>query len=385
MVSNGFGEAAIAGSIARAIVARSPGAAVDHAPLVGSLPADTWPPAVGPRARMPSGGLVTYGNVRNLLGDLRAGLARLTLAQFRFLSAQRCRDVVVAVGDVFCAGACVVFARRPTVFVATAKSQYVAPHSRIECAIARRARVTFARDEPTARALRWRGVNARWVGNAMMDELKERSCPLPSAHGMLSIGVLAGSRADAIPNAVRALRRLRLIAARGVRGHHGVRALFALAPSVDAAALMHALSSDGIALRPTGARSGIVAAGAQGSLEVAIVAGCLPAVLEQSSLVLGQAGTGNEQAAGAGRPVVAAMESGEHAGRMGWYRMRQQKLLGDALLVLPQDDERFVRGVVTLLEDPARMNAMARVGRERMGPPGACAAIANTVIATAGS
>ena len=47
---------------------------------------------VGPRAAMPSGGLIAMGNVRNIARDVRAGLLGLTLAQRRFL-AQRARPI----------------------------------------------------------------------------------------------------------------------------------------------------------------------------------------------------------------------------------------------------------------------------------------------------
>jgi uncharacterized protein (TIGR03492 family) len=101
--------------------------------------------------------------------------------------------------------------------------------------------------------------------------------------------------------------------------------------------------------------------------------------------VLGQAGTGNEQAVGLGKPVVSAADSRPGMpDRVGWYRMRQQRLLGDALLVLPAaDDDAFASGVVKLLDDQRRMDDMARTGRERMGGSGGAAAIAKAALAVA--
>src|SRR5579864_5712579 len=160
LVSNGYGEMAIALYIARAIRAQAGAARIEHFPLVGRAPNGAWPEGVGPQAEMPSGGLIANWNVRNLAADIGAGLGVLTLRQFRFLSRQRQRDVIIAVGDIYCLSLSLFAARRPTIFVATAKSDYVAPHSRIELAIARRAAAVFARDEATAASMRAAGVAA---------------------------------------------------------------------------------------------------------------------------------------------------------------------------------------------------------------------------------
>ena len=383
LVSNGFGEMSILDCIARAIVRKEPSARLAHMPLVGHLPHDAWPPPVGPQAEMPSGGLVTYWNVRNIVRDVGAGLVGLTLRQLAFLSRQRgAYDAVVAVGDVFCAAACLMFVRRPTVFVATAKSEYVAPHSRLECAIARRARITFARDEATAAALTRAGVRARYVGNVMMDGVADASASvdLRPDLGAIRATVLPGSRSDAPANAQAAIRRLKLIATLGGRR---VQAFVALAPAVATSAIADAIAREGVAIAPTGAATGIVAKGADPRIELVVVRGGLGAALLASEIVLGQAGTGNEQAAGLGRPVLAAAEPGESPQSVGWYRMRQQKLLGDALLVVPADDGSFARAALSLLADPDRMAAMGAAGRARMGGAGASDAIADATIALA--
>jgi uncharacterized protein (TIGR03492 family) len=373
LVSNGYGEAAIAGYIARALHARDATSRVDHFPLVGHADG-----GVGPQADMPSGGLVAYWNFDNLARDVRAGLLGLTLKQFAFLRSQKARDVVVAVGDVYCLAAAMTFARRPTIFVATAKSESVAGHSTVEVAIARRAAVVFARDEATAHALAARGVPARYAGNLMMDGIAPSGVNLQENAGALRVAVLPGSRADAPANAAAATRRLALLA--GQIAPRALQAFVSTAPGADAAALNAAVEKTaGVRLTPTGVATGVVARTQAGPLEIDMVAGAFGDMLAASQIVFGQAGTANEQAAGVGLPVIAA---GTPA-RVGWYRMRQQRLLGDALLVLPDDDRAFVDGVVTLLADPARMQAMAAAGRSRMGGPGASAAVAEAVIALA--
>jgi len=381
LVSNGFGEMSILDSIARAIARKEPAARLTHMPLVGRLPAEAWPAPVGPQADMPSGGLVTYWNLRNIVKDVGAGLIGLTIRQLAFLSRQKAEyDAVVAVGDVFCAAVCLLFVRRPTVFVATAKSEYVAPHSGLESAIARRARITFARDAATAAALTRAGVPARYAGNVMMDGVADSSVELEPDLDAIRATVLPGSRSDAPANAQAAVRRLLLIATLAGRR---VQAFVALAPAVTTSAVADAIDREGIAIAATGAATGIVAAGRHPSMEVIVVRGGLSAALRASEIVLGQAGTGNEQAAGLGKPVLAAAEPGESPQSVGWYRMRQQKLLGDALLVVPADDQSFARAALALLADPDRMAAMGAAGRARMGGAGASDAIADAAIALA--
>lgn len=381
LVSNGFGEIAILETIARAIRQQDPGAELAHMPLVGRLRPDAWPLPVGPQRQMPSGGLVTNWNFRNIAKDLRAGLVSATIAQFAYLLGRRKHhDAVVAVGDVYCLTACMLFARLPALFVATAKSEYVAPHSGLECRIAARARLVFARDRATADALAKRGVRARYSGNAMMDAVASAEMALPVQDEAMRIAVLPGSRSDASANASAAIRRLKKIAAKSAKP---VQAFIAAAPSADADALIAATASEGVPLARTGAQTGIVARGATGALEVLLTREAFAAVLRAGDIVLGQAGTANEQAAGLGKPVVAAADPGETPVGVGWYRMRQQKLLGDALLVLPADDDAFAEEVLRLYGDPARMAAMGAAGRQRMGDAGASPQIAAAILAVA--
>lgn len=384
LVSNGYGEAAITGYIGRAIANLDSSALLEHFPLVGRARADAWPHPVGPQQDMPSGGLVANINLRNLSSDLRSGLLSLLTRQMRFLRAQRQRSVIIAVGDVFCV-ALSLLAARPTIFVATAKSDYVSPHSAIERWIARKATLSFARDEPTALSLQASGVRAEYAGNVMMDGIRSGHVDVQADPGAARFGILPGSRPDAPRVAAAMLGRLVAIARQLQPRGQRTQAFMSVAPSVDALALVGALRSEGFAMPDPGGNEGIVARATHESLEVVLVQGAFGDVLAASQIILGQAGTANEQAAGAGRPVVAALEPGENPKKMLWYRMRQKRLLGDALLVLPSDRDEFARGVVQLIEDPRRMTLMGEVGQSRMGHPGGAVAVAAAALKLASS
>jgi uncharacterized protein (TIGR03492 family) len=386
LVSNGHGEAAIAGYVAQALTAGGADFAVEHMALVGGSGEAAGLVLVGPSREMPSGGLVANWNLRALTRDLRAGLGSLTFQQRRFLREwrQRCRGTVVAIGDIFCLWMALCAAPRP-VFVATAKSDAVARHSSLECMLARRAAVVFARDPVTARSLAAAGVNARYEGNAMMDGTQPQGYDLGVNADAVRFGVLPGSRRPAIPAALAALERLKAIEELFRSRGRPVQAFVSVAPGVDVFEMVRAMREAAVdlAFPQPRAGEGAVARGRCGGLEIVVVRGAFGDLLAAAQVVLGQAGTANEQAAGAGRPVVAALEPNESPTKMSWYRMRQKRLLGEALLVLPGEPRAFAQGVVALVDDPARCARMAEEGRARMGGPGASVVIAKAIAAQA--
>jgi hypothetical protein len=63
--------------------------------------------------------------------------------------------------------------------------------------------------------------------------------------------------------------------------------------------------------------------------------------------------------------------------------MRQGRLLGAALAIVPGTVEGAAAAIVALLDDPPRRARMSAVGIERMGPPGGARAIAAAIAALA--
>ncbi len=351
-VTNGHGEAAIAKRIA--VELRGLGDfATDHFALVGTEHGDANFRDVGPQRRMPSGGLVAMGNVRALAADIRAGFLGHLARQLRFIRTLRRRyAVVVAVGDVY-ALAIARLARRPTAFVGTAKSIYVAPYGPFERRLLRGARRVFVRDAPTADYLRARGVDAEAPGNVIAD-LLTTSARVRWPAGAERIALLPGSRTRAYADAV----RLADVARRVVARTPGCAAMMSIAPGLDATRFAPALAGD----PPIG-----------------VWGDDLGALFADATIALGQAGTANEAAAACGVPVVAFEFDG--ARKSAWYRDRQARLLGEALAVVPGDPDRAADAIAAILADPGRRERMARVGRERMGERGGAAAIARAIAA----
>jgi uncharacterized protein (TIGR03492 family) len=351
-VSNGHGEAAIAKRIAAELRALAP-LRTDHFALVGSGFGDAAFHAVGPARTMPSGGLVANGNVRAFARDVGAGFFALLARQLAFLRRVRGRyAAVVAVGDVY-ALLLARITRAPALFVGTAKSVYVAPYGPGERRILRGARAVFVRDERTADALRRRGVDAHAPGNVIVDLLTTDA--RVDWHGAAPrIAILPGSREPAYDDAAVLAQTVRELA----RRRPGLGAIMSIAPGLDAARFAPALA---------------------GEPAIAAWDGDLGALLAEATIAFGQAGTANEAAAALGVPVVALRQPGARAGD--WYRMRQGRLLGDALALVPGEPAGAAAALDALLADPARLARMAATGRERMGAAGGARTIAQAIAA----
>ena len=214
-------------------------------------------------------------------------------------------------------------------------------------------------------------MRARYAGNAMMDQVAAPEFALPIAEGAIHVALLPGSRSDAPQNArAPRARLLRMSALSGKR----VQAFLALAPAADVAAIIGALKAEGFDVtvyrhvkrrrgdrvaRRRRDRARLAAARARRS---AIC--CARRNRPRSS--------GHRQRTGCRTRQTGRRRGGsrpESPQSVGWYRMRQQKLLGEALVVLQGDDDAFARDVLALLADRERVAAMGAAGRERMGGP----------------
>jgi uncharacterized protein (TIGR03492 family) len=374
-VSNGHGEEAIAVRIATDVLALAPELSLDHLALVGEFGHPSQMHDVGPRRAMPSGGLIAMGNLRNIARDVGGGLVGLTVAQLRFLRAvRRTYDAVAAVGDIY-ALLLALRAKTPTVYVGTAKSVFVAPYGPIEERILRRARAIFVRDEATAARLRAHGTDASAPGNVIVDLFAVPDDP--RADGAFAgfapaVALFPGSRSGAYDEGLSLARFARDLARD--RPHFG--GVLSIAPGLDARRFATVLADDGWIVRANDdpARPFDLYDGDR--VVVRAWRGELGPLLSRAAIVIGQAGTANEAAAGAGLPVVAYAPPGERANA--WYRKRQRGLLGDALMVVAEPTALAEIGA--LLDDPARRARMGAAGRERMGAPGGARAIAQTIV-----
>jgi hypothetical protein len=195
-------------------------------------------------------------------------------------------------------------------------------------------------------------VPAEAPGNVIVDLLEAREHY--AWPGPVRIALLPGSRERAYGDA----ERLAAVADAVTQRVPGAVAALSIAPNLDVARFAPVLERFP-AITPWQGPIGGLLAGA--------------------TVVIGQAGTANEAAAAQGLPVIAFDVDGDR--RNGWYRMRQERLLGDAMIVVPGGLEAATGAIVALLHDPARLAAMRAAGPARMGAPGGAATIASAIVA----
>lgn len=417
VVTNGHGEDRLALCLVQALLQRQPALHIRAVPLVGEgqLLAEAGLAVDGPRVRVPSGGLVRP-TAAAVWRDLRAGLVGQFRRQMAFLRNQAgWAHGVIAVGDAFAgwvAGRSL--PGRSLILVATAKSAYIHGHSRLEARwMRRRLRHVFTRDEPTAEQLRQWGVPASWQGNLMMDALEFTGRRVASPGETPVLALLPGSRADAYANLgslADCLERLR-------KAGSCVLGLVPLAPGLDQDQALAVLADRGWTAAgpgfggeaapdrggaggagpgpdgdgpPSGQAGDGLHLGLEGGahgppfatvekpgVRLRLTRGVFGDVLQAADVVVGLAGTANEQAAGLGKPVVAFPGPGVQFGPR--FLRAQKRLLGDALAVVAPDPEAVAAEVRLILQDEARRARMAAIGRERMGPPGAAARMAAAI------
>ena len=367
IVSNGYGEDLEAAQIVRAL---PPGRVQIAAyPLVGL--GHSYPDGVellDPRRDFPSGGFGIRAGWRSMWADVRAGAVTLWRRQRQTLRAERGRArLVLAAGDVYCLGMAAA-AGGPTVYLALPKSEYVAPHSRLERLLIRRfATRVFARDEVTADALRRQGIESEYVGFTLMDTLAltgERF-GLPDARAVVT--VLPGSKPPAFDNLGLLLRAMNLVADRLTPAP---AVLVAWPPNLPPERLRKTVeAAGGVWADPQHFR--------MGPLDVTVDSAHFADALALGTVVLGMAGAAHEQAAGLGKPIVAFPGTGPQFTAA--FLAEQKRLLGDAL-VAARSPEEAADAVLRLLGDAAERERRGRVGRERQGGPGGAAAIARYLL-----
>lgn len=374
VLSNGAGEDAIAARILKRLPSEVQGAVV-CLPLVGAGAAlESHFELCGPRVKPPSEGLFRE-DWRLAIKDLAQGVIAGHLRQLSFLRQERDRfSMAVAVGDLFPVLMAGLAGVRPLLFVGTAKSVYHHPYSWLERKLLSwLVEHSVVRDEATAQRLRELGLRADWLGNAMMDEVQPQGLDLPFDFQGPVVTLFPGSRGQAprvLPFQLEVIERL-------AHQVEGLQAGVAVAPGTVVEELTRPAQEQGWKWLDPSDSPGHQGALQRGHCQVHLLQGVLGDLLACSKVALGQAGTANEQAAGAGVPVVAYDPRGEKGLR--WYRKRQKGLLGDAVAVVEQSQDAICQELYRLLSGSQEHARRAEIGRQRMGPPGGTQRMAEAI------
>lgn len=377
-ISNGYGEDTIATSVIQELRKNISNDDIIAFPLVGEGKAykNGNVSIVAPVKNMPSGGLIPGGWIKNLWKDFSSGLGRLMFEQIGALrKLKKNISMVVAVGDTFPVIIGGVFTGKPLLFIGTAKSDYFYPYSAAERKVFRKyCRMVFPRDEITAESLRKAGISAKWVGNAMMDNLGITDERFGIPEDVMVITLLPGSRDFAYADFP-----ILLDAAVFIDKSLEKKPAFIapLADAIELDELEKCAGRAGFELNRTGRSDGVVAKLNKKDIEIQLLRGRFGNTIDMAKIVIGQAGTGNEQAVGLGKPVVSFDSAGSE--KLGWYRLRQKGLLGDSLAITRRDAQDVAIEALDILNNHEKYNKMAQIGIERLGPPGGAGRMAEAI------
>ena len=394
-VSNGHGEDAIGGRLAREFRRLAPNLELAAVPIVGrGMPYErAGIPVLGPRWELPSGGF-TFTSLELLLGDWRDGMYQKTHEQ-HWAVRNANADAVLVVGDVYALWVTFGFAfknqKKPRVFqvqplVSRSYQDHMTAQDRLERAnrvtvdsftapdrwFMKRVEKIWARDARTSDWLHELGLpQADFVGNIMMD-LLEPECDLtPVLDGRPVLALLPGTRDDyreSLPRMLEVVAHLPEVQA--FAAFPGDLNRLELPPGwtwTEPSLLEREASAERTAVH--------------GQTRVPVLRNGFAALLHTSQAALGTAGTANEQAVGLGKPTVAFPTNGPQF--TGSFARAQKRLLGDGLILVANDTDQIVSGVRQVLTPEAR-DAAKRAGLERMGVSGGANKIVLEVLAKLG-
>jgi uncharacterized protein (TIGR03492 family) len=389
VVSNGYGEDDIACKIVDALRAETASTlTIEGWPMVGEGMAYRARaiPIVGTPNTLPNAGFATTMSWPYLLQDLRAGWISTYWRQLRAAHAMRSQyRMALAVGDIVPIAASVL-ARARFLFVGCAKSSYyrtIGRYTRLERGLLRQfCELTFPRDALSLEELSRARVPTRYVGNSMMDGLEGTGDRFGIPNDMRVVAMLAGTRRDAEQNLLdlaAAITRVGEIAETPA----AFRFVFAVGQALDPHVIRRRLET-GARTREwsvtcEGVTTGVVlrAVSSQG-VEMLLVKSQFADVLRLATIVVGMAGTANEQAVGLGLPLINVPSAGIQGEA---YVAMKMQYFGDAAIAVNRDPDKIASAINDLMSDPERRARMAQAGRARMGEPGASRAIAREVLA----
>lgn len=360
IISNGHGEDAIA---AQFVASMPSNIAVEAYPMIGSGKAYYGVcPIVGPRATLASEGWRNVkGSVRR---DIVNGGLRTIPPALKFLRAARKQyHKVIVLGDVTGVLACMATGHRDIFYIDVYKTGAARLYSRLErLVIGRTCKVVFCRADNLAALLREDGVDARCAGNLMMDTIPHGEYDTQSRRSRpFAVTLLPGSRAMTPESFALQVAGLRLLpeALRpdiflAVAGSVNIDEM-AKAAGLSRTSVLSTEPDDLGMLAGTGLQIYLARGRAMGNL------------LAAADVVLSQAGTATVQSLGLGKPVITFRNARDRRSRF----EDEQKLFGEARVVLDAQAGQIVEALAHLLQDDAERQRLGAIGRQRIGGPGA--------------
>ncbi len=399
-ISNGHGEDDNSSHVIRSLKAIRPELEIAALPIVGEGNAyrKLGIPIVGPTYVLPSGGF-TYMDRMKLIDDLRAGLLSMTWKQFRAMrKVAPTVDLIAATGDTVAQGFAYLSGKP---FVANLASLSAMYEGKLKMDLllwqilkSPRCRAVVTRDPYTAQDLNRQGLSkVRFGGFPSIDRLKPTGKDLQLVESDQMVALLPGSRTA---EAIRNFKLQMQLALEIARLSPEVKLRAALVPSVMAQVaeiaasqgwkcekevsdrIHHNQPSDPPQQPWVRLRSPTAAA------EILCYSDAYGDIARRANLVFGMAGMAVDQAVAIGKPVVQV--AGEGPQFTYAFAEAQDRLLGLSLQTIgtsaatPDLLREAAHCIVKTLDDKAYLQACVENGRQKFGPFGGSARIANCIL-----
>ena len=308
VISNGHGEDVIATRIITALGLDS--YSFEVFPLVGKGQAfiDFGLAPKLTQSVMPSGGFLL--RFKDIFSDLKSGLLMQFQKQRRVLKLSKA-DYQIVVGDVF-ALFMATTVPIPTIFFPTAKSERAIPHYKFELKYIRKhARIAFPRDIETHDRFVEYHIPSQFFGNPMFDDMVSKV----SKPDGVTMALLPGSRKEAVQNMAIILTIISKLTLK-----QSYAFVFSLSPHVRYAQLKMVVHDLPWVLETDD--EGYFFRFSQSDIQVRVLYTFFDA-LQLSSVVLGLAGTANEQAMHAKRHLISFIGAGPQSTKQRFHQQHQ--------------------------------------------------------------
>lgn len=396
-ISNGHGEDNHSSHIIRTLRAIRPDLEIAALPIVGEGNAyrKIDVPIVGPTYTLPSGGF-TYMNRLRLIDDIRAGLLTMTWKQYQAMKAYVSEadvDFVAATGDTI-GQAFALLSGKPFVsFISPLSAMYEGKLNMDlilwQILKSERCLAVATRDAYTAEDLRKQGLEkVQFGGIPSLDRLKPAGKNIQLSDGEKMVALLPGSRTA---EAVRNFKLEMHLAMEAAQLNPAVKFRAALVPSVMAEVAKIAKDCGWqYEQHETEGRAPWVRLSYSGDeyypkpVEILCYSDAFNDIACRTTLVVGMAGLAVDQAMAIGKPIVQI--AGEGPQFTYAFAEAQDRLLGLSVQTIgeqaatPEILKEAAECVVRTLEDTEYLQACVENGRQRFGPFGASARIANMIL-----
>jgi len=314
----------------------------------------------------PSGGFPTK-SIKGFFADLISGSFFNILKFVKALKKLYNEiDTIFVVGDIFLLFLSkLALKNKKFFFFALAKSDYFMPHYLIEKWFLKTNNIdVLTRDELTAKNFQSDGIKAYYFGNPMMDNLFSKGLNVEIPEDKRVIGILPGSRFEAYGNFKKILFLIDKIE------RNDLFYIAALPHTLDVRKIIDISLKSGFSV----SQKGYITRLKKDLKEVLLLYDSFVEVINLSEIIIGLAGTANEQAAGLGKPVITFKGCGPQSTEV---RLKEQeKLLGGASKYIKNFPYGVIREIEFLLDNSDEVELRGRIGKERMGGPGGAKKIA---------